>query len=287
MPKKSGLETPREVQIGQRVKRFRDQINWPQPAFAVELGISRDKLASIEYGRTPLRYAIGYRLCFVFDVNHLWLTTGGGEVKAATAALELPLPESVRERALWSEVCDQRRLSKTGQGAPAARKDKKPNKGGLIPGFDPTAHVVGFLGDLFAKEKFRSPVDRQEFALEITSYARELALRIRRERTRDRYLAVSGGRKGHESGAGQSAGASTRNAGAVARLREGVRRLDQQIGKLSAVMEKLNPASVNASSLARTSAAEVVRLQEAIEKIAAQIQSAEAAIKILLAKRVD
>src|SRR5271155_5660177 len=104
MPKKSGLVTPREIQIGQRVKRFRDQINWPQPAFAAELGISRDKLASIEYGRTPLRYPIGYRLCFIFDVNHQWLATGKGEIKAATAALELPPPERVRKRALWSEV---------------------------------------------------------------------------------------------------------------------------------------------------------------------------------------
>jgi len=200
MPKKSGLETPREIQIGQRVKRFRDQINWPQPAFAVELGISRDKLASIEYGRTPLKYAVGYRLCFIFDVNHQWLATGNGEVKDATAALELPLPESVRTRALFSEICDRDHPNRPAKGDSAARKGGKPKKGDLIPGFDPTAHVVGFLGELFSKEKFRSPLDRQEFALEITSYAREMALRIRRERTRERYLAVSPGRKGREAG---------------------------------------------------------------------------------------
>lgn len=58
MPRKSGLETPREKQIGDRVKQFRDQINWPQPPFANELGITRDRLASIEMGAprsdTPL-----------------------------------------------------------------------------------------------------------------------------------------------------------------------------------------------------------------------------------------
>jgi transcriptional regulator with XRE-family HTH domain len=284
MPKKSGLVTPREIKIGQRVKRFRDQINWPQPAFAAELGISRDKLASIEYGRTPLRYAIGYRLCFIFDVNHQWLATGNGEVKAATAALELPRPEGLPDRALFSEICHQGR---PGRRASAARGPRKPKQGELIPGFDPTAHVVGFLSDLFAKEKFRSPMERQEFALEVTSYARELALRIRRERTKERYLAVSGGRRAREPRSDEPGGSSTRNAGAVSGLRESIRRLDQDIKKLNAAMEKLNPVSVNPSSLPRSSEAEVVRLQDAIEKIAEQIEGAEAAIKILLGKGAD
>ena len=287
MPKKSGLVTPREVQIGRRVKAFRDQINWPQPAFAAELGISRDKLASIEYGRTPLRYAIGYRLCFIFDVNHRWLATGAGDVKAATAALELPRPEGVPDKALWSEICDRGRPKHPGRRAPAAPRGRKARDGGLIRGFDPTAHVVGFLSDLFAKEKFRSPVERQEFALEITSYARELALRIRRERTKERYLAVSGGRRARESGPDQPGGTSARNAGAVSRLRESIRRLGQHIKKLNAAMEKLNPVSVNPASLPRTSEAEVERLQDAIEKIARQIDGAEATIKILLGKRAD
>jgi transcriptional regulator with XRE-family HTH domain len=287
MPKKSGLVTPREVKIGQRVKRFRDQINWPQPAFAAELGISRDKLASIEYGRTPLRYPIGYRLCFIFDVNHQWLTTGNGEVKAATAALELPRPEGVPARALWSQICDPGRTNRSGRHPPPDRQRKMPKEGELIPHFDPTGHVVGFVSDLFAKEKFRSPLERQEFALEVTSYARELALRIRRERTKDRYLAVSSGRKPRETGPDQPGGTSTRNAGAVSRLRESIRRLDQHIKKLNAAMGKLTPVSGNPSSPQHSSEGEFVRVQDAIEKIAGQIDGAEAAIKILLAKRAD
>jgi transcriptional regulator with XRE-family HTH domain len=287
MPKESGLETPREIEIGRRVKRYRDQINWPQPAFAVELGISRDKLASIEYGRTPLRYAIGYRFCFIFDVNHRWLATGSGEVKAATAALELPLPESVRTRALWSEVCDKLRKGQPARPAPAAAGRAKSKKGELIPGFDPTAHVVSFLGDLFTKEKFRSPVERQEFALEITSYARELALRIRRERAKERHLAVSGGRKGREAGSDLHGGGSSRNAGAVSRLRESVRRLDDHVKKLGGVLGKLHPATASHSSAPRTSEAEFTRLQEAVEKIGAQIEGTEATVKILLARRPE
>ena len=130
MPKKSGLETPREKQIGDRVKQFRDQINWPQTPFAGELGITRDKLASIEYGRTRLRYAIGYRLCFVFDVNHRWLTSGEGEVKAATAALELPRPEDVDPRALWSEIAPKvGQCSKPRQSAPRRMCQRTRNPG--------------------------------------------------------------------------------------------------------------------------------------------------------------
>jgi hypothetical protein len=234
-----------------------------------------------------LRYAIGYRLCFIFDVNHQWLATGNGEIKAATAALELPPPEGLPNRALFGEICDRVRASRPGRRESGARQRGTPRKGELIRGFDPTAHVVGFVSDLFAKEKFRSPVERQEFALEITSYARELALRIRRERTQERYLSVSVGRRGRESGPDHSSGPSTRNAGAVSRLRESIRRLDQHIKKLNAAMEKLNPVSVNPSSLPRPTEAEVVRLQDAIEKIARQIEGAEATVKILLAKRAN
>ena len=287
MPKKSGLVTPREVLIGQRVKQFRDQINWPQPAFAGELGVSRDSLASIEYGRTPLRYAIGYRLCFIFDVNPRWLATGKGEIKAAAAVLELTRPERVPDKALWSEICDHAQPARPGRRAAAGRPPRKPKDSGAIHGFDATAHVTRFMGDLFAKEKFRSPVERQEFALEVTSYARELALRIRRERTRERYLTVSTGRRTRESEPDQPGGTTKRNAGAVSRLREGVRLLHQQIRKLNAAMDKLNPVSVNPSSLPRSSEAEVVRLQNAIEKIAGQVESAETAIKFLLGRRPD
>jgi transcriptional regulator with XRE-family HTH domain len=272
MPKKSGLVTPREVKIGQRVKRFRDQINWPQPAFASELGISRDKLASIEYGRTPLRYAIGYRLCFIFDVNHQWLANGNGEVKAATAALELPRPEGLPDRALFSAICDQAQAGRPARQASNAQAPGKAKAGELIPHFDPTAHVVGFLSELFARQKFRSPVERQEFALEITSYARELALRLRRQRTKERYLAVPETRR---------AGMAAKNAGAVSGLQESIGRLDEEVKKLNAAMETLNPVSVNPASLPRSTETEILRLQDAIEKIARQIEDAEKGIRVL------
>ena len=69
MPNKSGKVTAREREIGERARRFRESINWPQSAMAPEVDLSRDRLASVEYGRTPLRYLAGHRLCFIFDVN--------------------------------------------------------------------------------------------------------------------------------------------------------------------------------------------------------------------------
>ena len=79
MPKKSGLINEIEVAIGARVKQFRENIKWQQPGFAYELGISRDKLASIEYGRTPLRFELAKRLCERFDLSQCWLARGIGQ----------------------------------------------------------------------------------------------------------------------------------------------------------------------------------------------------------------
>jgi hypothetical protein len=141
----------------------------------------------------------------------------------------------------------------------------------LIPNFDAKAHVVDFLSDLLAKEKFRSPLDRQEFALEITSHARELAMRLRRNRTKESYRTPSKGRRGDATG---------RNAGAASGLREGVRRLEQEIAKLAAAAEELCSAKSNADG--KASGMEVVRLRDALDKIATQVAEAEAAVRIAL-----
>ena len=65
-----------ERAICARVKTARESINWSQAAFAEQLGISRDQLASIEYGRTPLRYDIAWRLREAFGISLLWLEEG-------------------------------------------------------------------------------------------------------------------------------------------------------------------------------------------------------------------
>lgn len=62
-----------------RVKQIRVDLNWPQPAFASELDISLNRLASVEYARTPLRYDLAKRICDRFNISVWWLATGQGE----------------------------------------------------------------------------------------------------------------------------------------------------------------------------------------------------------------
>jgi transcriptional regulator with XRE-family HTH domain len=287
MPKKSGLVNQREKEIGQRVQLARERINWPQPAFAAELDISRDRLASIEYARTPLRYPVGYRLCVLFDINPEWLANGDGEMASSLALPELPMPEGLPPKAMFSRIYDQFAASKPGSAKKnlSRRGGGKQTDGDLIPDFDPALHVIRGLTDLFSKETFRSPLERQEFALEITSYARELALRLRRDATKKRALAVSGRRGGSRHA--DLAGIPAKNAGMVLQLRDGIRRLDQEIGKLDAAMKSLNPVAIDPSRLPRPSTLEVVRLEDAMEKIAQQIEEAERKIKSLMIRRTS
>ena len=288
MPKKSGLVTRQEADIARRVQRVRDHINWPQPAFAAELDISRDRLASIEYARTPLRYMIGYRLCVVFDINPGWLANGAGEMKSTLVLPDLPMPESFPARSLFSRIFEQTTAAKRGSPGkkPSPRGARKPQMDqGLKPNFDATAHVIRGLTDLLAKEKFRSPLQRQEFALEITGYARDLALRLRRETTRDRAVAITTRRGGWSARPADLAGVPARNTKIVLQLRAGIRRLDQQIGKLEAAMQDLNPVANNLSRLPRPAAMEVLQLEDAMEKIARQINEAERKIKTLMSRR--
>ena len=64
----------REREICARVKEFREAIKWPQKDFAAQIGITLNKLASIEYGRTPLRYEIAWKIRHIFDLSlhSLW-----------------------------------------------------------------------------------------------------------------------------------------------------------------------------------------------------------------------
>jgi hypothetical protein len=286
MPKKSGLVGPREMEIARRVQQVREHINWPQPAFASELDISRDRLASVEYARTPLRFGDGYRLCMVFDVNPEWLADGVGDMKSTLLAPNLPLPEGFPAKSMFSRIYDQFVAGKPGPSGkkPTGRGRQSQLEEDLIPNFDATAHVIRGLTDLLSKTAFRSPLERQEFALEITTYARELALRLHRDAARDRTRSVAG-RRGPSAKQVEPGGVPAKNAKLIARLREGIRRLDRETSKLDGVMKTLNPVAVNPSGLPRPAAFEVARLEEAMEKIARQIEEAEGKISALMSRR--
>lgn len=92
-----------ERKICARVKLVREHFKWPQPAFASEMGITVNVLASIEYGRTPLRYSVANSICGRFNVNQRWLAEGRKPKWFAVAInpeAELNLPP----HALFSEA---------------------------------------------------------------------------------------------------------------------------------------------------------------------------------------
>jgi transcriptional regulator with XRE-family HTH domain len=66
----------REREICTRVRKFRESTKWSQDDVARELGISRDRVASVEYGRTPLRYDLAKWLAEKLDVGLHWIAEG-------------------------------------------------------------------------------------------------------------------------------------------------------------------------------------------------------------------
>ena len=85
-----------EEEICLRLREVRRQLRWKQRDFAEELGITRDRLASYEYARAPLRYSLAKRMGEVFDVNQRWLATGKPPKKgyiSVSEAIEAALPK--------------------------------------------------------------------------------------------------------------------------------------------------------------------------------------------------
>jgi transcriptional regulator with XRE-family HTH domain len=103
VPKKSGLMSDAEAKIGARIKEFRERIEWPQSGFAYEVGITRNKLASIEYGWTPLRYALALRMCQRFNLSRLWLAKGTGSPQT-NWEVDKKIEASIPDKMLFSEA---------------------------------------------------------------------------------------------------------------------------------------------------------------------------------------
>lgn len=66
----------REVAICRRFRDARLHAKWKMPDFANELEIPRDRLASYEYARSPIRYSLARKMCDRFNINQRWLATG-------------------------------------------------------------------------------------------------------------------------------------------------------------------------------------------------------------------
>ncbi|HEY3762688.1 MAG TPA: helix-turn-helix transcriptional regulator [Verrucomicrobiae bacterium] len=76
MPIKSGKMNPGEAPICARLMEFRKSIGWEREPFAAQIELTHDRLASIELGRTPLRYDVAWRIHQVFGISLTWLARG-------------------------------------------------------------------------------------------------------------------------------------------------------------------------------------------------------------------
>ncbi|MDB6112987.1 MAG: Helix-turn-helix domain, partial [Pedosphaera sp.] len=150
----------RERAICARVKQFREQIKWPQPALASELGLTKDKLASIEYGRTPLRYNTAIQLCHVFDLNPHWLATGTGNMRPTNALQMFPTLETVAKDRLFTEVLDAE-LTEAGP-----KRTVKDSKTATVADRDYVAELMKAVIESSDAGNFASPEDRMLFAKE-------------------------------------------------------------------------------------------------------------------------
>jgi len=65
-----------EEAICLRLREVREDLRLSQMEYAKRLGLTRDRLASYEYARAPVRWALGAKLCTEFRRSQRWLARG-------------------------------------------------------------------------------------------------------------------------------------------------------------------------------------------------------------------
>lgn len=66
-------------EINERIKKIRNDLGLSQKSFAEKMGLSRDVISNIEYGRTDVKDNVVKSICKFYRVNYFWLTEGNGE----------------------------------------------------------------------------------------------------------------------------------------------------------------------------------------------------------------
>ena len=102
MPNANGKMNRHEQKICVRFKEARERLNQSERNLALLLGVTRDQLAGIEYGRTPLKSGVAISLAKFAGCNLNWLAEGSGPVFGP-----LPNPnliEQIPARSLFSQA---------------------------------------------------------------------------------------------------------------------------------------------------------------------------------------
>lgn len=63
-----------------RIKAIRESLSLSQREFGERLGVSRDVISNIEYGRVPPKELLLRHMCQQYNINEHWLQTGEGKM---------------------------------------------------------------------------------------------------------------------------------------------------------------------------------------------------------------
>ncbi len=66
--------------MSNRIRAVREALKLSQRAFGEKLGVSRDVISNIEYGRVQPKELFLRHMCRLYKVNEHWLETGDGEM---------------------------------------------------------------------------------------------------------------------------------------------------------------------------------------------------------------
>lgn len=72
-----------------RIKLIRKTFHLSQKDFGAKLGVSRDVISNIEYGRVAPKDIMLHHICEVFGINEVWLRTGKGNMQELITAEQL------------------------------------------------------------------------------------------------------------------------------------------------------------------------------------------------------
>ncbi len=78
-----------------RIRLVRESLHLSQREFGEKLGVSRDVISNIEYGRVPPKKLLLQHMCQQYRVNERWLETGEGEMLVEGSELEDKLNEAL------------------------------------------------------------------------------------------------------------------------------------------------------------------------------------------------
>ena len=82
--------------VEQNIKVLRKKLGLSEGAFGEKLGVSRDVIGNIEYGRVKPKDVFLNHVCAVFNVRREWLRTGVGDIFDADERLSRDVKEAVR-----------------------------------------------------------------------------------------------------------------------------------------------------------------------------------------------